>query len=307
MSLANPVIAVIGAGAVGGYYGARLIQHGFNVHLHMRNDFAAVRKQGLQIQSRDGDFSLSPEQVKVYESPEQMPPADLVLVTLKTTANDQLEELIKPILKSDSAIVTLQNGLGNEDRLAELFGPDRILGGMAFVCINRTEPGKIVHLDHGRIHLGEFASPPGARTNRIAEIFNTGAVPCRVLDNLIVGRWDKLVWNVPFNGLGALLDLTTDKLIGSERGMALVRRIMREVIAAAAGAGINLKSEIIEEKIRYTHTMGAYQTSMQIDRQLKRPLEIEAILGNPLKLTHRRNVVTPAMEMIYNLLSLMGE
>lgn len=296
----RPVIAVIGAGALGGYYGARLAQHGHDVHLHMRSDATTVRRDGMRIQSRDGDFVLAPQQVRVYEDPAAMPAADLVLLTLKTTANDRLGALVAPVLKSDTAILTLQNGLGNEQRLAGLFGEQRVLGGIAFVCINRTGPGRISHMDHGLIRLGEYRGGPSERAQWLAELFSAANVPCSVLDNLAAGRWEKLIWNVPFNGLGALLDYSTDLLL--DRAAELVQRLMREVIDAAAALEIDFDPTIIEEKMRHTLSMGAYKTSMQIDRQMHRPMEIEAIIGNPLSEASRQGVTTPALEMLYSLL-----
>jgi 2-dehydropantoate 2-reductase len=305
MTLSDPVIAVIGAGAVGGYYGARLAQHGHNVHLLTHTDCNHIRRSGMTIQSQDGDFSLSPDQINVYDDPRQIPKADLVLVTLKTTANAHLRELILPVLKPDSIILTLQNGLGNEELLAELFGQERILGGMAFVCINRPNPGKILHTDHGVIRLGEPFGIASDRASKIADLFNTSHVKCEVLDDLTFGRWDKLIWNVPFNGLGAALDLTTDQIIGNEHGLNLVRHLMQEVIAAAQPLGVRFALTVIEEKIKHTQTMGAYKTSMQIDRHMGRPMEVEAIIGSPLKLARKMSVPTPCIQMLYDTLSLI--
>jgi 2-dehydropantoate 2-reductase len=305
MTLANPVIAVIGAGAVGGYYGARLAQHGHNVHLLTRADCNQIRRNGMTIQSHDGDFSLTPDQISAYDDPRQMPKADLVLVTLKTTANQHLHDLIAPVLKPDSIILTLQNGLGNEELLADLFGRDRILGGMAFVCINRPNPGEILHTDHGVIRLGEPFNITSDRAKKISDLFNASQVTCEVLDNLTVGRWDKLIWNVPFNGLGAALDLTTDQILSNPHGLILARRLMQEVIETAKPLGVQFNLTIIEAKIRHTQTMGAYKTSMQIDRRMGRPMEIEAILGNPLKLAREKSIATPYMEMLYNILRLV--
>jgi 2-dehydropantoate 2-reductase len=306
MNAQNPVIAIIGAGAIGGYYGARLIQHGHNVHLLARTDHQTIRTAGMRIQSLDGDFNLAPAQINVYAKASQMPKADLVIVTLKTTANDQLDSLIRPLLKPDTAILTLQNGLGNEQILADLFGAKNILGGMAFVCINRVAPGHIVHSDHGLIRLGEFCgSAASDRAEKIAKIFSASNVPCKVLDNLAYGRWEKIIWNVPFNGLGALLDLTTDQLIGCEPGLAMVRQLMREIIAIAKTTGVQMPDSIVELKIEHTRTMGAYKSSMQIDRQMHRPMEIEAILGQPLRAAQTHHVASPALAALYSLLNLL--
>jgi 2-dehydropantoate 2-reductase len=305
VSLDDPVIAVIGAGAVGGYYGARLIQHGHRVHLLTPRDCQTIRQTGMQIHSRDGDFSLSAKQINVYDDPRAMPKADLVVVTLKTTANDRLAELVGPVVKEDSIILTLQNGLGNEELLGKLFGDGRIVGGMAFVCINRVAPGEISHTDHGMIRLGEPRGGISERTGKIAALFSASGVPCDVLDDLVFGRWDKLIWNVPFNGLGAALDMTTDQLIGSSQGLSLVRRLCEEVIAACRPLNIRFNLNVIEEKLRHTQTMGAYKTSMQIDRQMGRRMEIEAIIGQPLDAARRSSVETPYMEMLYGILSLL--
>ncbi|HLL89706.1 MAG TPA: 2-dehydropantoate 2-reductase N-terminal domain-containing protein, partial [Tepidisphaeraceae bacterium] len=165
-------------------------------------------------------FTLGPEQVRAYRDAREMPAVDLVIVALKATANDQFEPLVRPLLAEHTAILTLQNGLGNEEQLAEFFGPHRILGGLAFVCINRLAAGHVRHTDYGFIKLGEFAGTgptPGdsPRARAIADLFTAAKVPCSVLPDLKLGRWEKLVWNVPFNGLGAALDLATDQLLAT--------------------------------------------------------------------------------------------
>lgn len=301
MNPERPTIAVIGAGALGGYYGARLARHGYPVHFLLRSDYDVVRRNGLSVQSCAGDFQIPPDRLHAYNDPGRMPKVDLVLVTLKTTANHQFEPLIRPLLKENTAILTLQNGLGNEDRLADLFGPQRILGGMAFVCINRAGPGIIHHTDHGIIRLGEFNGGPSDRARQIVEMFKASNVPCEVLADLRLGRWSKLIWNIPFNGLGAVLDLTTDLLLGNDHGMRLLTELMQEVIAITTALGVRLPDDIIDIQIRHTRTMGAYRSSMQIDRQEGRPLEIESILGEPLRQARRAGVHAPNLAMLYDM------
>jgi 2-dehydropantoate 2-reductase len=319
----RPRIAVVGSGAVGAYYGGRLAQHGHDVHFLVRGDFHAVKANGWTIRSCDGDFVLPPQSLHVYDRPEMMPRVDLVLVTLKTTSNEAFGQLIGPLLGEGTCILTIQNGLGNEDRLALLFGAERILGGMAFVCINRLAPGVIHHIEHGLVRLGEF-TPRGtvacrsARTEAVAALFRGAGIRCQGIDDLRRGRWEKLVWNVPFNGLGAVLDWTTDRLIATERGRALVEGLMREVIAAARADGADLAAEgtegtaeegisaIISRQIEQTLTMGAYMTSMQVDRREGRPLEVESILGEPLRRAREARVETPVLYALYELAGLVG-
>jgi 2-dehydropantoate 2-reductase len=300
----KPVIAIIGAGAVGCYYGGRLAEHQWPVHFLCRAGYEGLRSHGLAVESADGDFTLPPSRLNLYRRPADMPKADLVIVTLKTTANDQYQPLISPLLKEQTLILTLQNGLGNEDQLAALFGAERVLGGLAFVCVNRLANGTIRHLDHGQINIGEFVGPPRERTGQIAEMFKSSNVNCKMLDDLRYGRWEKLVWNVPFNGLGAVLDKSTDKLIGTAEGRALVETLMVEVIETAASQGIALPPGLPDIKIKHTRTMGAYRTSMQIDRQEGRPMEVEAILGRPLAAAKSANVLTPCLKMLYEMATL---
>jgi 2-dehydropantoate 2-reductase len=312
LSNPHPVIAVVGVGAVGGFYAARLIRAGVaDVHLLLRSDYDAVRANGLRIRSHEGDFSLPPDRLNIHRDPANVPKADLVLVALKATGNAAMEPMVAPLLKHDSSILTLQNGLGNEDQLAALFGTKRVMGGMAFVCIHRLGPGVIHHIDHGFVKIGEF-TPVGqpargqtVRVARVAELFRAAGIRCDILDDLRRGRWEKLVWNIPFNGLGAAMDLATDRLIGSEAGMELVTRIMREVVAIAAAEGSVLPPDVVERQIANTGTMGAYQSSMQVDRQQGRALEVEAILGEPLRRAERLGVSTPALSMLYQMTRLV--
>lgn len=301
-------IAIVGAGALGTYYGARLAQHGRDVHFLLRSDYDRVRRHGLRIESRDGDFSLPPDRLHVYRDAREMPAVDLVIVALKATANDQFEPLVRPLLGGHTAVLTLQNGLGNEERLAELFGGDRVLGGLAFVCINRLAAGQVRHTDHGFIKLGEFAGTgptPGdsPRARAIAGMFTAARVPCSMLPDLRLGRWEKLVWNVPFNGLGAALDLPTDRLLATAAGEALVAELMREVQATAAAIGVRLPGDIVRQQIERTRSMGAYLTSMQLDRRAGRPLELDAILGAPLRVAWQAGVPAPQLEHLVRLVA----
>jgi 2-dehydropantoate 2-reductase len=304
----HPTIAVVGAGAVGGYYGARLAQHGHDVHFLMRSEYEHVRAHGLDITSPHGNFTLSP--VQAHNSPAGMPQADLVFVTLKTTSSELYEPLIRPLLKEKTAIFSLQNGLGSDEELARLFGAERILGGLGFVCINRTGPGRIHHITEGLIRLGEFVDPgDGPRAQQIVEMLRAAKIRCELLPNLLQGRWQKLVWNIPFNGLGAMLEMNTQQILSTERGREVVRALMLDVLAAARSEGVTFPQpaeEIIEHHLTRTKGMGAYQTSMQIDRQEGRPMEIEAIVGEPLRRAKRAGIATPVLEGLYRFLKVVS-
>lgn len=306
MSLDRPIIAIVGAGAVGAFYGGKLARAGFDVHFLLRSDYAHVREHGWTIRSRDGDFALAPSEILVYDDPQRMPKADLVIVTLKATSNDALPRLVAPLLHDQTVVLTMQNGLGNEELLAEHFGGARIVGAMAFVCINRIAPGVVHHIDQGFVQVGEFSGPPQARTHRIVEMFCRGGIDCRALESLAYGRWDKLVWNIPFNGLGAAMDLDTAQLLRSHEGEQLVLEVMLEVIAIAKACGIEFPPHHAERKIALTRPMGAYLTSMQVDRRAGRRMEVDAIVGRALAKADELGVRSPRISTIGQMLSVLN-
>jgi 2-dehydropantoate 2-reductase len=294
----KPTIAILGSGAVGGYYGARLAQSGLDVHFLFRSDYQHAKQSGLSIRSIGGDFTISPQQLHAYNATTDMPKVDLVIIALKSTDNLSLAKLIPPLLHEHTAILTLQNGLGNEDHLAALFGAHRVLGGIAFTCINRTAPGHIHHQDHGHIHLGDFISSepvPSPRVQAIAEFFTRAKIPTTPIPNLLEARWKKLTWNIPFNGLTTLLDVPTDVLIATPAGVHLIEAIIEEVRAAAASAGFHLPQTIASQQIELTRSMGPYLTSTQLDRRKGRPLELDSIFYRPLAIARTANVPTPLL------------
>ena len=304
--------AIVGCGALGSYYGAKLARDGQEVHFLLRSDYAVVRRRGLFIRSPEGDFHLDP---KCARTPQEIGPCDVVLIGLKTTANDQFATLLPPLVGPNTAVVTLQNGLGNEEQLATLFPPTQILGGLCFVCLNRLEPGVIQHLAHGRIVLGEFSGWPEPRTHDIASVIRHAGVPCAVTDNLRRTHWKKLVWNIPFNGLGvagaagydAVVSgamsgtaipgavLPTDQLLDHGRWESLVRELMGEVIAAANAFGLKVDQDYGEREIARTRPLGAYRASTLIDFERGHPLELDALFLEPLRQAQRAGLPTPRL------------
>lgn len=295
-------IAVVGAGALGLYYGAMLQRGGQDVHFLLRRDFEAVSRAGLKVFSIDGDFEL--QSVHSYKKPEEIGPVDLVLVGLKTFANDHYHELVAPLVGERTQILTLQNGLGNEDALAVLFGAERIIGGVAFLCSNRGQPGVVHHLGAGRITLGEYSRHDAARIENVAALFVQAGVECRTTPDLKRVRWEKLVWNIPFNGLSALLLQPVDCLLAVPETRTMVREIMLEVIHAANAQELikPIAAGYADAMLEFTDTMGAYKPSMQIDREEGRQLEIDGIFRKPLAFADRSGIAMPRVEMLATLL-----
>ena len=262
----------------------------------MRSDLKKVQKDGLVIESPNGDFCI--EEVQAFASSEEIGPVDLVIIALKTTSNGALIDLIDPLLKANTRILTLQNGLGNESLLHQLFPSHPIFGGMCFVCINRGNPGVIRHLAHGRVELGELTT--SGQLADIADLFRNAGIDCRELPDLGLARWRKLVWNVPFNGLSiAAGSLDTCQILESPKLVKRVRALMREVIATAASQGHHINPEYVEANIKSTREMGPYEPSSLIDFKAGNPVEIEAIWGKPLSSSREAGIPTPELEKLY--------
>lgn len=291
-------IAIVGSGAIGTFYGARLALAGGQVRFLMRRDLAAVRAHGIRLIEGEGTRTLSP--VAAFGTTEEIGPVDLVFITLKTTANPELARLLPPLLHAGTVVVTLQNGLGNEERVAAIVGAGRVMGGLCYIAANRTAPGEITCRYPGSIVLGELAGPALDRTRAVASRFAAAGVRCTTEDSLAQARWRKLVWNVAFNGLAvAGGGITTDRILASPALAARVRALMDEVAGAARALGHEIPESFIREQITRTPALGAYQPSTLVDFLAGRELELEAIWGEPLRRGQTAGVAMPELGRLY--------
>jgi 2-dehydropantoate 2-reductase len=293
-------MAVVGSGALGSYYGAKLARQGADVRFLMRADLEAVRREGLRIREQGVEWQVP---AQAFGSTAEIGPVDLVIIGLKTTANADLAQLIPPLLHEGTLLLTLQNGLGNEEDLAERWGAERVLGGLCFVCLNRVAPGVIEHYGHGTLSLGEFRRAPMERTRTIGGLFSAAGVETQVVENLITERWRKLVWNIPFNGLSIATGGRTCDLLLADAGMkAQVRALMIETMAAAGALGHAIPAGFADYQIERTYPMGPYKPSSMIDWQLGRAVEVESIWGEPWRQGAAAGAALPRMELLYRLL-----
>jgi len=209
-------------------------------------------------------------------------------------------ELIPPLLHRRTILLTLQNGLGNEEFLAQHFGAERVMGGLCFICLKRISPGLIEHLDHGHLNLGELVGVAKERTHNLARQFSQCGVECRVVENLMEEHWHKLVWNIPFNGLTvAAGGITTANILRSHSLRSEAIALMNEVVVGAKSCGFSLPMDVVVEQIKRTETMGAYKPSTLLDFEAGRALEIEAIWGEPLRRAQANGATMPRLEELY--------
>ena len=272
---------VIGTGALGGFYGGMLAKTGHEVHFLFRSDYEFVREKGLRVDSILGDFHLN--KVNAYRTTDDMPKCDVVLVCMKTTGNKHLAELLKPVLHSKSVVVLMQNGLGLEEDLALELPKTSIAGGLAFICSNKIGPGHIAHLDFGKLIIGSHNLANCEILEKVISNFQLSGINIELAPDLKFARWQKLVWNVPFNGMTVVLNTTTDQLMASEEARELSRELMLEVIRGANACGVPLKESLAQQMIDMTIRMKPYAPSMKLDYDYRRPLEIAYIYSRPIE------------------------
>ncbi|MDA1239933.1 MAG: 2-dehydropantoate 2-reductase [Chloroflexi bacterium] len=296
-------VAVIGAGAVGCYYGARLAQAGHEVHFLMRSDHEVVASHGLTVNSKDGDFRL--DAPHVHRDSATIGQADWIICALKATAIADARPLVEPCIGEETRILLLMNGLGLEETVGGWFGEERIFGGLAFTCINRSAPGVIDHIDYGTITLGHQQDSP-AEVETALRLWDDAQVEVLTAPSLLLARWRKLLWNIPFNGLAvAGGGITTDRIMGDPGLRANAEALMTEVLAvgnadlAAHGQATRLDpDEEIPAMLRATEAMAVYKPSTMIDFVAGRPLEVDAIFGEPLRRAEALGVPAPRLTLL---------
>ncbi len=295
-------VAVVGAGAIGLYYGIRLALGGAGVRFLMRSDLGEVRRRDSAIlRLKEGASELKP--VQAFGSAAEIGPVDLVVVTLKTTSNGELGSLLPPLIGPETAILTLQNGLGADELLATLFGAERVMGGLAFIACNRTGPGEVTCFHPGSLLVGEFGRPPGERIRGLANQFEQAGVATKVADNLESARWHKLIWNVPFNGLPSVAGgVTTDRICSDPELAAEARALMEEIRGAAGRLGHTISPEFLRRQFAVTPGMGPYRPSSLIDFLEGRSVEVESIWGEPLRRAQAAGAAVPRLSLLHALL-----
>ena len=279
--------AILGTGALGGYYGGQLAKSGQTVHFLLNSDAEHVQQHGLRVETPEGEYTLTPGggTAQFHGDIADVPPCDVVCVCLKTTHNHLLPDLLPDKLKPGGVVLVLQNGLHPERDAAEVVGEANVAGGLCFLCSNKVGPGHIKYLDYGFIKLGAHPRNPSTAfmdlLAGIADDFNAAGVKCDVVDDLVLARWQKLVWNIPYNGLSVVLNMTTDQMMADPEVRERVVGLMHEVAAAAKAVdGKVIDDAFIQQMLDNTAKMEPYKTSMMLDYEAGREMEIEHIVGH---------------------------
>ena len=295
-------VLIVGTGAVGGFYGALLAKAGAEVAVVSRSDFETVRNSGIHIRSTLGEWTFHPAAVHRNAAEIQAPP-DYVVLCTKVLPHIDRAALIRPAVGPDTAIVLIQNGVEIEEPVARAFPDNELISGLAFVCVSRTGPGQVWHQAYGNLMFGDYPAGISPRVELLCETFEKAGVRAKAMADIVAARWQKCVWNAPFNPLSVLSGgLYTSDILQSREDF--VRTLMKEVCAIAAATGHPLPEDVIDRNIANTHKMPPYKTSMLLDFEAGRPMETEAILGNAVRAARREDVAVPHLESVYALMKL---
>lgn len=304
--------AVVGSGAVGCFYGIRLASAGAAVQFLFRHDAQAVRSGGLVLTSPDGDIHL--RDVRVAASWSELDPCDVLLVAVKATANaDVLAQLATHadrLIAPGGGILLTQNGIGAEPAFARLVPDREVLGGLAFLCSQRTGPGFVAHVDFGALTIAAHADDDRAAgvtplMRAIGADLAAAGVPVALDEDLVLARWRKLMWNMPFNPLSVILSATTDELMADDSAVDLIATVMEEVAAAAAAEGRDLPADLPRTLMAATARMAPYAPSMKLDADAGRPLEVDAMLAEPLRRAAASGTPMPAVRVLHRQLAFL--
>ncbi len=284
-------IAVMGAGAVGGYFGARLAASGQEVAFVARGrHLEALKGHGLRVKSIQGDLHIRSQ---FTPNPEEVGPVDLIVFCVKSHDTEEASKKMVSLIGEKTSILSLQNGVDNPDKIAAHWGKERILAGAAYIGAQISAPGTIEHRAAGRITLGELDGGITQETKAIYDLFNKAQVPCTISPEIRKVLWGKLVWNAPFCAIASVAGATVKDIVESESLKNLAVGCMEEVREAARTQGINLGPSIVSETLNLSHSLGDFKPSMLQDLEAGKPLEYEALNGIVIKTLRKAGKEAP--------------
>lgn len=298
-------ILIMGAGGVGAYYGAKLQQAGEDVTLCARGDnLRALREKGLNVKSFLGDFHAN---VRATGDPKEFAPFDLILFAVKSYDTESAAQQIKGCLAPDGILMTIQNGVENEEVLCRFFPRECVMGGNSRIGADMVAPGKLNHTALGVIEFGELDGRITPRAERLKELFERAKIHGELTADLKTIRWYKLMGNNSTNSVSALTHTTLGQMLEDAEGYNLVHTLMLETLTVGRAEGAKVVDERADLQLQQIKKINAHaiKTSTLQDLEKGKPLEYEAISGAVVRAARRHNMRVPATETVYTLLKLL--
>jgi len=289
-------ILVVGAGSVGGYFGAKLAKaHPLVSFLLRPRTCEAVRARGLTIRSATGTFTVRPA---AASDPRDLPTPDLIILGVKAHDLDEALDQLEPVLTEQTVILTLQNGVDAEDRILARVKRDCVVGGVAFISSRIAEPGVIEHYKKGAISIGELMGHTSVRLQAIADLFAKAVVPCQITGDIRRAKWEKMCWNCVFNPLTVIINDRIAKALDHPELLTVIHEIVGEVVAVAAGLKVPLSSDMADKVVRWSQEIRDIHTSMFDDWKAGRPTEIDYLNGYIVRKGRELGIPTPLNDLL---------
>ena len=296
-------IVVYGAGGVGGYFGGRLARAGADVHLVARGEHLdAIRRDGLRVESVHGDFEVD---LPATDDPASIGPCDVVLVTVKSYDTDEVAVELGALLGEEPAVVSLQNGLDNEERLSAAIGPDRVLGGVAYVFSTVREPGVIEHTGGpATVTFGELDGTRSERGERLLEwCERADGMDATLSGSIKTVLWEKAAFICAQAGMTAAVRLPLGRIRDAPESWEMYRRIVEEVCRVGRATGVDLPQGTVDRWIEFADGLdGDSYSSLHYDLTHDKPIELEALHGAVVRRGRENDVAVPANEAVYAIL-----
>lgn len=294
----KPSILIVGAGAIGSFYGAILKKAGCSVSTVLRSEYDAVKANGIKISSPLGDLSYRPDHVyRDDDTPVEEP--DYLILCVKVLPGVDRAALVKPWMGRNTRLVLIENGLDIERELADAYPDNPIISCLAFIAASRTEPGVVEHKAYGKLVMGCYPDGIDDHCKELLQLFIDGGINIDLTEQVVGERWRKCLWNTPFNPLSVIANgADTRTILDTEGGEELIRTMIREVMDVAAAEGYPMEEKVIEQNIAGTRKMPPYKNSMALDYLNGRPIEREAVLGNVVAIARRHGIPVPHLNTV---------
>lgn len=299
-------VGIVGAGAVGGFFGALLARAGHQVVFLARGKHLEVmRENGIHIKGENVEFS---EQGEFTDNLRDLSTSDLLLFCVKANSTKQLAEELQPLIKEDAKVLTLQNGVDNEEILADVYGSERVFSCATYIQASIDEPGVISQYGRVQLVIGELVEEAREVCGGIVETFKRAGIDTRHSSKIMFRKWSKLLWNITFNPLSAISTATVGEILDDPYLLKTAEAICWEAIDVAIGSGIELERERTFETIfNNAEIARAHHTSMLQDRLKGKPMEVESIIGYVRHKAEELEKNVPTIHAIYSVLNYLNE
>ncbi len=304
-------LMMVGAGAVGGFYGARLVKAGVPCSFLLRpQTLAAIKQKGLSVHSVDQSFTVHPT---TSGDPRDLPAPDLIILSVKRYDLDEVIAQLQPILGPQTTLLTLQNGVDTEARICELAPGIPVISGVAYIYSRVADPGVIEHYQKGAVAIGSFrpsapAQPtPSIDLQAVKALFEGAGIPCQVSTDIMRTKWEKMCWNVVFNPLTVLINDRVSKALSHPEMRAMIRLIVEEAASVARAEGVELDPDIADKVIQWSQEIREIHTSMFDDWKAGRRTEIDYLNGYLVRRGLALRIRTPVNEVVCALIKTITE